>query len=136
MSNEEFDAESMIKGLKELYQRYIELKKEIEEKENELQRILTKHGWTADYVREHTMYINKRWVLNKTGQKYYYFWLVIKRGSEIVQNIYLGAEVRKELEEEIADFKRAKEILRELKRLKFYKAVLGKQLEKIQNILM
>jgi len=136
MKEKEFDIKMMIEGLKKLYQKYEKLRKEISEMEDELQRILTKHGWTEDYVKEHVIYINKRWVKNKIGQKYYYFWLVVKHRGEVIENVYLGSTVRKELEEEVNDFRRAKELLIKIEDLKYYFDRCRKRLREIEDILI
>lgn len=54
-----------------------------------------------------------KWVLNKVGNRYYYWYLRVRQGNSL-RSIYLGKRVPERLLREVADRRKLRELQREL----------------------
>jgi len=90
---------AMIRGLEE----------RLSELEARRQRLLDE----ISKLRPGNGYLEYKWVLNKVGNRYYYWYLRVRSGNSL-KSIYLGKRVPERLLREVADRKRLRELQREL----------------------
>ena len=98
---------SALERLLYLYDEWSELKEREEQLLEEINGILSKHGT----VRGSLVY---KWVLNKIGKKYWYWYLHVREGNR-TRSIYVGKQVPDHLIEGIAARRRLKVLQRQLR---------------------
>ncbi len=98
---------SALERLLYLYEEWRELKEREEELLSEINEILSKHG----LVRGSLVY---KWVLNKAGKKYWYWYLHVREGDR-TRSIYVGKQVPDHLVEGLAARRRLRQLQRQLR---------------------
>jgi len=103
------------------------IERRLQELEERRQRLLDE----ISSLRPGSGTLEYKWVLNKVGRKYYYWYLRVRKGSSL-RSIYLGKRVPDKIFLQIEDRKRLRELQRELDSIseeimklqkKLYKAV-------------
>lgn len=99
------DLDGLIEVVKELKDKLVRLEKEREALSNMLNGLL--------YVKGH---IERKWVKNKIGKRYYYYYLRYVEGGR-KRSVYLGKEIPPEVKEKIANYEQFRRIVNRLKEI-------------------
>lgn len=111
-------AEDIIIQVTNLVKELEELDRQIEKLKEEYDAIKSLFGFKEKDIKSKSFIISKRWVKNKSGKKYFYYYLVVKENGRVVYQRYLGKKIPKQAQVLVDAKKRAKEIKKELERLK------------------
>jgi len=109
----------LIEMTKRLVEKRDELARLIEVLEREVEKIKTKWGFKDYEIENCSIFINHRWVKNKAGSRYYYYYLVERdKEGKVISNTYIGKNIPEGLLKKIRDFRKAKAIKKRIKKLK------------------